>query len=440
MTRTRGVFLVVGIVLVLLLASPFIVLGIWTLLARHRLDLAIADLRAKGEPTTLAEMLAPLIPEDTDAVTLYRKAWTLLEQVDFDTSQRIRELAKPDAVLSPDDVAEVRAFVRSCSQILDLLRQGSLRPACSCPRNPVPGKPGLSTPVTAGLHGSARLLVLSSRVNLADGRADLAFDDCLTVLRLPVGLHDDPLVISALTESYINIVALTQMRSVLGTSSPSADRLRAALPLLEKAAAPGRIARALRGERCFAIATADVLPTDSDFSNLLGESKPAFYRRPFLRARAVDTVAAQLPYLGQLISVAELPWYQAKPRIDELAARVPQEEDELTGFLGMHFFDIMTGAVSGWNSNLARLHLARTAVALRLYRVKNGTYPDSLASLVPDFLDKLPADPFSGNDFVYRTEGPGFILYSLGPNLTDDGGSEDPKARDQGDIVWRCSR
>jgi hypothetical protein len=45
---------------------------------------------------------------------------------------------------------------------------------------------------------------------------------------------------------------------------------------------------------------------------------------------------------------------------------------------------------------------------------------------------------------VYRREGAGFVVYSFGPDMKDDGGkplqysqNQDPP---QGDIVWRCAR
>lgn len=52
-------------------------------------------------------------------------------------------------------------------------------------------------------------------------------------------------------------------------------------------------------------------------------------------------------------------------------------------------------------------------------------------------------DPFSGKPFAYRREGSGFCLYSIGPNLKDDGGkepSEPGKIGEEGDMVWRCER
>ena len=62
--------------------------------------------------------------------------------------------------------------------------------------------------------------------------------------------------------------------------------------------------------------------------------------------------------------------------------------------------------------------LRKTAVALVAYRQKTGRYPERLDQLpVPP-----PPDVFSDKPFVYQRKDDGFLLYSVGPNLKDDGG------------------
>ncbi len=46
-----------------------------------------------------------------------------------------------------------------------------------------------------------------------------------------------------------------------------------------------------------------------------------------------------------------------------------------------------------------------------------------------------PDDVFSGRPFVYRRKGDGFVLYSVGPNLGDDGGWWEEGGPDD-DITW----
>jgi len=64
-----------------------------------------------------------------------------------------------------------------------------------------------------------------------------------------------------------------------------------------------------------------------------------------------------------------------------------------------------------------------TVLAVERYEKEKGRYPASLDELVSaDYLKKLPMDPYSDGPLVYRNTESGFLLYSFGTNLTDDGG------------------
>lgn len=62
---------------------------------------------------------------------------------------------------------------------------------------------------------------------------------------------------------------------------------------------------------------------------------------------------------------------------------------------------------------MASSGLCDTALKLKQFRQKNGTYPESLSELT----QPLPTDPFSGRSFQYVREAKGFTLTSAG-NLT----------------------
>ena len=64
---------------------------------------------------------------------------------------------------------------------------------------------------------------------------------------------------------------------------------------------------------------------------------------------------------------------------------------------------------------------ARLVVALQLHRREHGTFPDRLDALVPGELEAVPLDPFDGKPFRYDARRG--IVYSVGKNLVDDGGS-----------------
>ena len=90
----------------------------------------------------------------------------------------------------------------------------------------------------------------------------------------------------------------------------------------------------------------------------------------------------------------------------------------------------------------ASVEICRAGLALKIYKEQNGSYPEELGELAPHILGEIPLDPFTGKNLVYSKSADGFILYSLGPNMKDDGGrwGKEHKWRGDYDIVWKCDR
>lgn len=72
-------------------------------------------------------------------------------------------------------------------------------------------------------------------------------------------------------------------------------------------------------------------------------------------------------------------------------------------------------------------NLVKLTNAISRYYKQNKKLPESLDDLKkPEaFIEEIPVDPFSdeGKPPVYKLTGDGFIIYSLGPDSRDDGGS-----------------
>jgi hypothetical protein len=82
-------------------------------------------------------------------------------------------------------------------------------------------------------------------------------------------------------------------------------------------------------------------------------------------------------------------------------------------------FDKVQSAAERSEQEERNLHLA---FVLAAYRQDQGRYPEKLDKLAPKYLAKIPDDLFSGKPLIYRPEGKGYLLYSVGPNGTDDEG------------------
>lgn len=90
-----------------------------------------------------------------------------------------------------------------------------------------------------------------------------------------------------------------------------------------------------------------------------------------------------------------------------------------------------------------------TTLALKAYHLEHNHYPDNLSQLTPEYISKVPNDPFGLNtQLKYKKTVNKYLLYSIGPDGKDDGGKPIPmgnsnyiKESSQGDIlaeeVWK---
>jgi hypothetical protein len=72
----------------------------------------------------------------------------------------------------------------------------------------------------------------------------------------------------------------------------------------------------------------------------------------------------------------------------------------------------------------ATLRCSRASLAVERYRLANGALPDSLDALVPKFLNAVPTDPFNGQPLRYKRLAAGYVVYSVGEDGVDNGGTE----------------
>jgi len=81
------------------------------------------------------------------------------------------------------------------------------------------------------------------------------------------------------------------------------------------------------------------------------------------------------------------------------------------------------------------LHAA-AQIGLLVHRLqtRHGRGPESLEELGMEFNRVLPTDPFSGKPLILKPVETGWDIYSIGPDMKDDGGT--PLENETGDIVF----
>ena len=84
---------------------------------------------------------------------------------------------------------------------------------------------------------------------------------------------------------------------------------------------------------------------------------------------------------------------------------------------------------------------SRIIIALRCYKNKNGTWPESLDDIKSLALAEIFVDPFNNGPFVYKLTDNSFMLYSKGKNNIDEKGEynydyEEEKAGPDDWLIW----
>jgi hypothetical protein len=102
-----------------------------------------------------------------------------------------------------------------------------------------------------------------------------------------------------------------------------------------------------------------------------------------------------------------------------------QRSKIVSGIMLGLFLPAVNAATEAEDRQNTTLELTRLAAALAVYRAEHGAYPATIDELVPGVIARLPVDVLSGKPFVYKRGAEGFLLYGVGPNGKDEGGSNE---------------
>jgi hypothetical protein len=91
---------------------------------------------------------------------------------------------------------------------------------------------------------------------------------------------------------------------------------------------------------------------------------------------------------------------------------------------------VFQGAKTRHDISAAKRRLITAELALRIFQSEHGQPPAQLSDLVPRYLPRVPIDPFTEKELIYRPQGTNWLLYSVGEDGTDDGGT--PASRNRG--------
>jgi hypothetical protein len=338
----------------------------------------------------------------------------------------------------------LRAFLERNSSALELFERGA---QCSGSRYPLDLAKGGETllPHLPKVRTAAQLAELNALQQSDLHQGANAGQSVWLTLAAARTLEPEPLLVSQLVRVACDSAAVDALEQTVNRVALPAESLTQLQSAFNQAAdydaAGTGFNRALKAERVTGTATFDAGP--EKLREMLLRMPPGAGQGT-MQATNLDKILSSLKEQRQFYedSVNQL----VVARKDALPARLKAddvmtpraEEAKSKGYLICTMLMPALGKVTSREAGgLARLRLAQTAIALERFRAANNHYPDSLNELAPKFLAAVPNDPFDGQPLRYRKSVEGYLLYSIGPDLKDDGGARKPGSDDLPFVVVR---
>ena len=423
-----------------------------------------AALEAAGFPMRLEQVIPAAIPEKDNAAPLYNAAFkTLKEQsrLEFEgddvggilSTDLFGQLGQAAVAFlkAPDDVEAANNFdtlVRDprVAEFLSGIERASALPGYRQETDYTKG-PEIRLPYLDDNYMTAsQILAALALQQMRQGDTAAAWRTIELSFRFADTLRGEPIYISQIVRLTQQSIAIESMKDLAAVSAPPDEVSQKIQKQLSLYDGEKSMALALNGERiltgewAFSRPRPDLSKWVSIIRGLSNEDQKTSY---FPKDLALFLYSSR--WSAALFGPLALPWdyalylktmhaMLAEPLSDRNAT-VGQFLKELpaycflTKFVIPGVFGCRERSLQGDAASIVGL-IGLKAVG---YKQKHGIVPPDLQALGAQDL----VDPYTGNPLVYRPEPNGFLLYSVGPDLTDDGGLEYDSKEKKGDIVWR---
>ena len=434
-----------GLVVAALVVHTVLLLGsgLWLRNAYQRL-------RKDGRPMSAQDIIPRPVPPDENAAPLYQSAFALLDSASAGNESLANALSQAVAACEsdPDSEEKLAALERllampSVVRALDLIDKAAARPRCNFD---LPYEQGamMLFPHVNGLLKVSRFQAAQALLDARRGNAAAVWRGIETSFRMADSLREEPVLISALVRLAMLNATAARIAAHFDRVPPD-DEISARLDawlLHARDVAPYVLA--MDGER---LTMGEWLFDENNAKRLIQaaievggpdlEPRYLAWLLSYRPARQIEH-AAYLRTLKQCTDDLFRPFWE----IPAILQPEPTMQKRWYGGVLHSFAPAFYAVRTSVATMQAHVDVARVGLALKRHKAALGAYPPSLAEIDSTFLAEIPPDPFTGRPLVYRPDGDGFLLYSLGQNLRDDHGTVQSKETYESkafDVVWRSS-
>jgi hypothetical protein len=437
--RTVKILKIIAIVLVVLSLIYAIAVGV----SGAKLRRAYADLKKDGRPMKQTDVIPPEVPDTENAALLYESAILLLKAQPAPDGNLLEYLGGLSDTfikesLDPDKLAELQKLIDqdAVSQALSVIEDGTQRRSCRFDHDYNAGF-NMLMPHLSGLRNIIRILGAKSCLQAEAGQPDAAWNLAQIQLKFADALRNEPILISLLVRFASIRTSCETIHKICEVAPPNAEQYRNVESLLLDYEDRKPLVLALDSERLLGGEWAFNLLKKGSFGELSASiDHESDFGEMLMRLYSAFKPLSLADHAAYLRIMDEYTRFVQQPYPPNGASTIDRKAEQMQSRL--HIVTSMLVPAIGrvnvlhWEL-IAQMRITRAGLALLQEKMAQGAFPETLERLKLKNLD----DPFSTKPINYKPQGQGFILYSVGPDQKDNGGSpKEKKQETDWDIVW----
>lgn len=383
-------------------------------------------IRKAGYPTNPEELnnFYTKIPDYENSALIYEEAYVnfVTSPPDIDNNMLIvcgyAQMPPDTEPLDQEKKVMAARYLSDNSKSLDLLHEAAKSPKA---RYNVDFT-NLLIKHLSNTRQAARLFEMKGIVALENSDSAEFVESIKDSVALSCSLDNEPTIISTLVQIATQAISLDSLQRALTRNEFTDDQLRQLYDAFGKYEEYRGLQRGFIGERCFIknfglyeFCNTSELPLYKIF---LEHASIIFYKVSGMQK------INQAGYLNLLNEIIDM----STPPPDEMLKKSKEIQKKLNSFPKYMSTcrDSAGGIIRVFDKKclaLANTACNRAALAVERYRLKYGKLPDKLSDLKGEFVEKTPLDPFDGKELRYKKLDKGYMIYSVGSDCVDNGGT-----------------
>jgi len=410
--KLKSKWLLISLFIILAIAVPVISICCYHFYMNFLLSKKIQELSRKGYPTTFEELDISYkqLSSEENAAIIYQKA-----------ADKFDEINGKYFMFSSSKLTDMKKFIEDNISVIELINEGCKKMKCRYQDDFSKGWAATDNYYNI-IHRCIGILLVKYDLDMGNKNFQNAAEAISNCLQLANTLKDVPGFYTMGTRFYKGSEVIEKIERLLNASMLQDAEIERLMEHLND-----------KNELMFlksSLVVKMIYIRELSFEEYVDSSHARpFYKGSQAEARLENMITYiycaigldlrdKLNIINMISNLAEA----CGKSIHTVQEELKKSNTKNSYAIANHFLEDVNNDCRKEIEFISLLRIARCSLAIEKYRNAKNKKPNSLQELVPEYIDSVPKDPYNGRNINYKNDDKGYIVYSVGKDLIDNGG------------------